>query len=70
MSRDVNAVRIVRAGSKTKRTPFALDYASWHAHLAGQKSLNVQTSMASARVVQLDYAAWYARLTGADRKAA
>lgn len=70
MFRNVNAARFDRAGSKTTRKPFALDYASWHAHLAGRKPLDVPTVAEPARVIQLDYAAWYARLAGADRKAA
>jgi hypothetical protein len=34
MSRYAHAIQFDGAGSKAKRKPFALDYASWHAHLA------------------------------------
>lgn len=60
MSRYVIAVRFdraARAASKQKRTPFALDYASWHAHLAGRKPLTVPTPGEPARVVHLASAA-------------
>jgi hypothetical protein len=70
MSRNVNAVRFDRTGSKPKKRPFALDYASWRAHLAGRKPLHVPTPAEPARVVEIDYAAWFARLTGTDWKAA
>lgn len=70
MSPNVNAVRFDRAGSKSKRKPFALNYASWHAHLAGRKPLDAPTPVEPARVFHLDYAAWHARLTGAEQKAA
>ena len=65
-----SAARFGRAGSKTKRGPFALEYASWHAHLAGRRLLDLPTPVAPARAVQLDYTALFARLAGVDRKAA
>ena len=70
MSRNVNAVRFIHARSTTSRRRFALDYASWHAHLAGRTPLRMPTPVEPARVVRLDYAAWYARLAGDDRTAA
>jgi hypothetical protein len=53
-----------------KRSPYALAYASWHAHLEGPTPLDVLTPVALARVVQFDCAAWFARLPGVDRTAA
>ena len=70
MSRNVNAVRFIHVRSKSKRGRFVLDYASWHAHLAGRTSLSVPTPVEPAPVAHLDYAAWHARLTGPDRRAA
>jgi hypothetical protein len=49
---------------------FRLDYATWHAHLAGQPPPIVSSLPAPRHdIVALDYATWHAHLAGLDEAA-
>ena len=62
--------RGVAAPTTIRDIAFRLDYATWHAHLAGRPLATVSAPVASGHdIVFVDYATWHAHLAGLDKAA-
>ena len=57
-------------GSVTTAPPYHLDYATWHARLAGHNGPVAPAPTRSRRRVPLDLATWRAYLAGSEQRAA
>ena len=64
------APRAGRGGATTAPPPYHLDYAAWHARLAGHNGPVAPAPTRSGRRVPLDLETWRAYLAGSEQRAA